>query len=119
MNSYLKTVIAKITGDKAQDIAASNYRKAKSILKQQTASQENTMIELEEKLAQAEEKLQNAKYPAVKIEDARVYLNTIVEAQEEVDDVKAEIQSVKDFITYLGTLNDEFDAEVPEGDAKA
>ncbi len=110
VTNFLKIVTAKLTGDKDKEVAAKNEKKANAAVKGQIASLESRLIDAETKVEEATDALNEAKYPTVLVSDVETYLENILEAQNDLDEVQAELDSVKESIKYFTDLKAEFTA---------
>lgn len=85
VSNFVSIVLAKLTGDKAKEIALRNEKKARAALRGQISALESEQVNLDEKLEDAREAFNNALYPAAPIESSEAYIESIVRAQENVD----------------------------------
>jgi prefoldin subunit 5 len=110
VKSYVKQVIAKLKGDESEVVAEKNFRKAVSSVKQQIGGLENKQVDLESSLEEAQERLDNAKYPTTLISNSQSFTQSIATAQERVDNAQAELDATKKSITFFKGLLTEFEA---------
>jgi len=81
-------VLAKLTGDKAAEIAARNEKKARAALKGQISALESDQVNLEEKVEDCKEALNNAIYRTEPITSSEDYIEGIALAQGSLDDAE-------------------------------
>lgn len=115
IKSYVKQVLAQLTGDQAAATAERNYRMSKAALKGQIASLQCDEVRQENVVSQKEENLLRATYPATPINDMEQYVKGVRYAQIALDDAKKDLENVKHSITYFNNLLESFDEEVKEG----
>lgn len=109
---FVKEVLARIQGNEAEALANKNGRKAINALQGQISSLNYKLIQDEEALENANERLDNAIYPTTSIEDQKSYCQGILNAQEAVDAAEANLKATKDSIAvFTGILNDKILAE--------
>ena len=111
VKSYVKEVLARLTGDQSEVVAQKNYRKAVAGVKGQLAALESERIEAEMKLETAQEALHNAKYPTTLIGSVEAYYNSIVDAQEDVEEAEEVVASIDAAISTAKSLQTEFEKE--------
>lgn len=99
---------ARITGDQDEVIILRNERKANSGLKNQLASLDLEKVNAEEQIENAKEKLADAKFPKTPIEDVSSYLQSVKDAQQEVDNAVEALEDIEESIAYWSNLKDEF-----------
>ena len=112
VKSYVKEVLARITGDEKAVIAEKNYRKASAAAKGQIASLEAKLVGAEDQLDNANEALVVAKYPTTSIGEGKNYIQGIIDAQASVDNAQKNVDDIKASIKFNQGLLAEFDAEV-------
>lgn len=111
MKSFVKQVIARLSGDEAEVTAQKNYRKASSAVKSQLAALEAKLVDDEVKLEEATEALDNAKFPTLSISNNQSYVEKIRDAQADVEDAEEALKQTQESIGYFQKLQAEFDAE--------
>lgn len=112
MNAFMKEFVAIIKGDDAEAKAAKVWRQAESGLKVQIANLEGDIINKEDAVLQAEENLANARVNYGKeITDRRSYVQNLLNAQDKLNDVTAELEAHKSTITFLKEQYDKLKAE--------
>lgn len=115
VKSYVKQVLAKLTGDQDKVVAEKNYRKATSAMRGQIAAMESKIVDAEEDTHTKKEALDNVKYPVKAISELygsqERYVEAIVEAQDELTQSESNLQELKDSKTYYENLLKEFEAE--------
>jgi len=111
MKSYVKQVLAQLTGDQNTVVAEKNYRKASSAVKGQIASLEAKLVDDEQSLENAQEALNKAKYPTFEVSDQKGYVQNVVRATEAVEANQATLDSTKKSIEFFKSLLTEFDEE--------
>lgn len=102
--SFVKEVVARISGNDAEAIAQYNYRKATSALKSQIASAEAKIVDLESNLEEAETRYKDAIYCATKITDNSEYIRSIKYAKENVNKAKEELENVRESLAEFQKL---------------
>lgn len=107
--SFVKEVVARITGDEDKVIAEKNYRKATSAIKSQINNLEASLVDKEDNLEEAKEALAVAKYPTVLITDRDEYASNILMKRNDVIDAEDDLQETKDKIEYFKTILKEFE----------
>lgn len=96
VTSFIKEVLARLSGDQSEVIAAKNERKAQSAFKANAAAIEAKIVDAEEKLEQAQENLKAAMYPTEYITDNTTYLRSISDADEKVESAQEALDALKD-----------------------
>lgn len=110
IKSYTKEVLARITGDKDQVIAEKNYRKASAQINGQIASLQSKLVEDEQRVEDAQDKLNEAKYPTTLVDGD--YLNDVVEANDQVEYAQAVLDETNKSIAFYKALLADFEKEV-------
>ena len=108
VTSFVKEVMARLTGNDDQVIAEKNYRLANASVKGQLSSLEGKLVKSEIELESAIEALSATKYPTTLIADSSSYVRNIRSKQESVDTAQEELQSIKESIEYFNGLYLEF-----------
>lgn len=111
VKSYVKQVLAQLTGDQNAVVAERNYRTAKASVKGQVAALEARLVKEETAVEKANEDLFKAKYPTTEISDGEYYLENIVSAQETADYAQAKLDSTNKSIEFFKNLSEEFEVE--------
>jgi len=109
--SFVKEVLARMKGDTVTVTAEKNYRKATAGLGGQIAALKSKLVEDESKVDDAQEALDNAKYPTELISDVASYVRKIKEKQEAFDKAKEDLEAVQQSIVYYERLLLSFDEE--------
>lgn len=104
VSTFMSIVLAKLTGDKAAEIAARNEKKARAALKGQISSLESEQVNLEEKVEDCKEALENAIYRTEPINSSEAYINGIADAQEDLDEAEEALEDNKNSIEYYKNL---------------
>lgn len=111
IKSYVKQAIARLTGDKTEELAQKNYRKATSAVRGQIAALEAQLIDAESDLEAAEDGLADAKYPKELITNQEAYLESILCAKDAVEDAQHRLKSLQASIEFNKALLEEFEKE--------
>lgn len=112
VKSYVKQVLAKLTGDQNQVVAEKNYRKAVAAVKGQIAALEAKIVEDEGNLEDAKEALANAKYPTEEIKGgSSSFISNIVRHQENVNSAQYMLDQTQKSLDFNKALLVEFEAE--------
>ena len=104
VSNFVTIVLAKLTGDKAAEIAARNEKKARAALKGQISALESEQVNLEEKVEDCKEALNNAIYCTEPITSSEAYISNIALAQENVDDAEEDLADNQLAIEYYKDL---------------
>lgn len=112
MKSFIKEVVARVAGDQAEVVAQKNYRKATSAVKSQIAALQAKEVDDEAAVEQANENLENAKFPVTPITDNKTYVSSIKRYQDNVDAAAQALEDTRSSIAYFQALLEDFDAEV-------
>lgn len=111
VKSYVKQVLAQLTGDQDKVVAEKNYRKASAAVKGQVAALEGKLVDLSMKVEEKEEILNSTKYPTTPIGDAGTYCSRVKNAQDNLDSANEELEAAKESKAYFESLLDEFEKE--------
>lgn len=111
IKSYVKQVLANITGDKDAVIAEQNYRLATSAVKGQLAALRGAEVKVEVNVERAKKALDLAKYPARVIEDTEDYLANVYAKQQEFEEAESDLEDVREAIANNEALLKEFESE--------
>lgn len=111
MNSFVKQVLAQLTGDQDTAVAQRNYRTSKALVRGQISALETLKIRQEVAVEKAEETLVKTKYPKLPVNDDN-YIANVEEAQSHLDCLKDELNDTNHSIEYFEALLVEFDKEV-------
>lgn len=105
---FVSEVLARLEGDADKVVAAKNARLAIAALTAQTAALTGSIVKQEMTVESAKEKLGDAQYPTVVIEDAQrycdnisYYQNKLNEEEDALEDLKSSQES---FETLLAAL---------------
>lgn len=105
---FLKEVVARLKGDDAEAKGAKIARKAVGAVEAQIASLKYKKVDLDGKVEEAEEALNNAKFPTDFPSKAEYYIENILEAQKALDqakeNVEANVAASKFFTDLLDTF---------------
>jgi hypothetical protein len=104
VNSFVKEVIARLTGDDNEAVAQKVARKAMSALEGQVAALKGQLIDDEQGVEDAQETLANAIYPTETFRDNKAYCQGIVNAQEKLDAATETLDSTKESIAFFSKL---------------
>lgn len=104
VSNFVSIVLAKLTGDKAAEIAARNEKKARAALKGQISSLESEQVNLEEKVEDCKEALNNAIYCTEPITSSETYIEGIANAQENLDNAELALEENQFSIEYYKGL---------------
>jgi uncharacterized protein (DUF111 family) len=104
VSSFVKEVVARLSGDNDEATAQKVARKAMSALEGQVAALKSRLIDDEQEVEDAEEALANAIYPTTVFSNAKQYCEGIANAQAKVESAKEELQSTKDSIEFFQKL---------------
>jgi hypothetical protein len=114
ISSYVRQTIAMFKGDTDKVLAENNYRVVLNGIKIQTALLEGEKFKKEESVAQAEQELQSAKFPTEKVTNTDRYFERVNSAQNNLEEAKEALETIKESIIKYEKLKDEFSAEVTE-----
>lgn len=112
VKSYIKEVTARLKGDQSEVIVQKNYRKAISAINGQLAAQRARLVDDESAVEDAQEALNNAKYPTELISNNSNYIRDIQSAQNRLDNAEETAANTAATIQYFEALLTEFDSEV-------
>ena len=102
LSNFVRLAIAKISGHDAEATALKIERKAIAALASQIAVQEALVIDYEQAVEDAEEKLDEARINSGNlIEDRDWYVQSIVDAHEFLEDSKKQLADLKEIIKFL------------------
>lgn len=107
VSKFAKEVLGRIKGDEAGVLAGKIERKAKNALSSQIAALNSRKVDLETKVEDAEQALENAKYPGVAITSSERYIQDLADAQLTLDEATEELDEIDESIEfYQGILNE-------------
>ena len=109
VNSFVKQVVARLAGDDNEVVAQKVARKAMSAIEGQVAALKAQIVDDEQRVEDAQERLDNAIYPTEVFSDNRSYCQRIANAQADLDaaaEILASTQESIEFFTKL--LKDNF-----------
>lgn len=109
--SFVKEVLARMKGDSVTATAEKNYRKATAAINGQIASLQSKLIQEESRVEEAQEALDNAKYPSEAITSDENYVKGIKDKQEAFNTAKENLDNVTESLKYYQDLLKGFDAE--------
>lgn len=109
VTSFVKEVLARLSGNEGQVVAEKNYRKAKSAINSQLAALRAKEVDEESAVENAEEQLHNAKYPTDLIDDNKYYVQNIVAAETKLKSAQNSLEETRTSIEYFDALLKEFD----------
>lgn len=101
---FIAQVVAKLKGDDAEAKAAKNARKALSAVEGQLAALRAREVDLENNVEDANEALNNAKFPTELITSNTYYIASIQKAQSAYDTAVSSLDEVKESIVYFEKL---------------
>lgn len=104
VSSFVKEVVARLSGDNDEATAQKVARKAMSALEGQVAALKSRLIDDEQAVEDAEEALNNAIYPTAVFSDAKQYCKKIADAQAALENAKEELEATKDSIAFFQKL---------------
>lgn len=105
---FIKEVVSRLKGDDSEALASKIARKALSAVEGQLAALKAKQVDLENSLEDAQEALNNAKYPTEIFTSNQNYIENIKRAQERYDAAFDELESCKDSINYFNDLLNSF-----------
>jgi len=102
LNSFCKEFIAKVKGDDVEAQAEKVWRQANSALKSSISSMEGDLIEKEDRVTEAQEKLMGARINNGKaITDRTYYISQLLDAEEGVRIAQKHLDAHIGTITFL------------------
>ena len=102
MNSFVKQFIAEVKGDDVEAQAEKVWRQANSALKSYISSMEGDLIEKEDKVSDAEEKLAKTRInKGLTISDRNNYIANLISAKENLKRVQKELDAHIATIEFL------------------
>lgn len=104
VTSFVKEVVARITGDGAEATAQKVGRKAMSALESQVAALKAQLVDDETRVEDAEEALNVAIYPTEMFRDNRAYCANIARAQANLDEAVERKTATEESIVFFKTL---------------
>ncbi len=108
VKNFTKQVLGYLTGDTDAVVAAQNERKCNAALNSQIAVLEGKKVDLEEVLADRQEALNKAKYPATKITDGQSWISSVLSAKNRVEDAQSNLDDCTDSIAYYKAILAEY-----------
>jgi len=105
---FVKEVVARIKGDDAEVLGAKIARKAISAVEGQIAALQARLVDAEDAVETAEEKLKDAMFPSSMIHDNKNYCDAIVRAQDTLQVKQTELESVQHSIEVFRGILDKF-----------
>lgn len=112
VKSFVKETIARFKGDDAEVIAQKNYRKAVAAANAQISNQNSKLVDDENALEEAKEKLLNTMFPTTAIANGQDYLKAVRSAQEAVEICEKKVEETANSIAYWKDFVNTIDAEV-------
>lgn len=97
----MKEILARITGDDNEALAAKIARKAISALEGQVAALNAKLVDDENLVEDRQEALEKAIYPSEMITDNRAYCSNIARCQESLDHAKKQVETTKESTAYF------------------
>lgn len=104
VNSFVKQVVARLAGDDNEVVAQKVARKAMSAMEGQVAALKAQLVDDEQRVEDAQERLDNAIYPTTMFSDNRAYCQSIANAQANLDAAKETLKETQDSIEFFKTL---------------
>lgn len=101
---FIKEVLARLTGDGHEALAAKISRKSISAIDSQLASLSSKQVDLENSLEDAVEALKIATYPTSVFSSNEDYVKGILRAQQSVDQAKENLEATNKAIEYFNKL---------------
>ena len=105
---FLKEVISRLKGDDAEVKAAKIARKAVGAVESQIASLKYKKVDLDGAVEEAEEKLQNTKFPTDFPLNGQSYVDGILSAQKKLDEAKEAVEANEAASKFFQELLDTF-----------
>lgn len=100
VSNFVKTMLARVTGDKDQLLALKNEKLATSALKTQIALKDGELVEATSNLEDAMDALEEATFPSEAIERSN-YVSSLLNAQNAVTDAEDNVNDIKDTLKFL------------------
>lgn len=104
VNSFVKQVVARLKGDDNEVVAQKVARKAMSALEGQVAALKAQLVDDEQRVEDAQERLDNAIYPTSVFTDNRWYCQNIANAQSELESAKEILTTTQESIEFFTKL---------------
>lgn len=95
VGEFVEETMARITGDTDKALAIKNKRKAKSAFKTQIAIKDSEIVDLESKVEEYDDAVKAAMYPEAAITNNEKYVRGIIDAQNNLEDKKEELEETK------------------------
>lgn len=105
---FIQQVVAKLKGDNNEELATKIARKALTAVDAQLAALRAKEVDLEGSLEDANEALNDAKFPTTMITDNSAYIRNIQKAQENRDAAQDNLDDIKNSIKFFETLMKEY-----------
>lgn len=112
VKSFLKETLARITGDKDTVVAEKNFRKCTAAIKGQLSALESQLVNVEDDLDTANERLNTVKYPTTLTSGGEDYIEQLVSAQESVEYQEDRLKDIKASIEFFKKTLEEYNTEV-------
>ena len=109
--SFVKEVMARLSGDTDKATAERNYRLASAAIEGQLSTLTGKKVKAEVKLETEQENLETAIYPTKLIDDSGDYCRSIASAQGNVDSAQDKLDSIEDSIIYFEALQMKINGE--------
>jgi hypothetical protein len=103
-SSFVKEVMARITGDSDKATAERNYRLASAAIEGQLSSLTGSRVKAEVELETKQDNLESAIYPTKLIDDSGEYCRNIAYCQEKVNDAQDKLDAIEVSIAYFEAL---------------
>ena len=103
-SSFVKEVMARITGDSDKATAERNYRLASAAIEGQLSTLTGKKVKAEVELETKQENLESAIYPTKLIGDSSDYCRSIGSCQKGIDEAQDKLDSIEDTIDYFEAL---------------
>jgi predicted nucleic acid-binding Zn-ribbon protein len=101
---FLKEITNRLSGDQSAATAAQITRKAISAFESQIAGLNAEIVDAEDAVETAQDKLKDAIYPTEKFDNNRAYCASIVAAQAKVDAAKEKLDDLNASLAYFTGL---------------
>jgi hypothetical protein len=111
VKSFAEEVIARLTGDNDAAVAAKNERKARSAFNQQISAKEAAIVDAEVNVEEKNEAYLNALYPTDLIDSTSDYIQTVVDAKDELTAAEDELKALQDQLSFFKTTLASFDTK--------
>lgn len=101
MKSFAQEVLARLTGDQSEVVAAKNERKARSAFNQQISSKEAAIVDAEVSVEEAQEAYNNALYPTSLIDSTSDYIIKVTTAKDALTESEEELKVLQEQLKFF------------------